>query len=514
MADTAYITTPIYYPSGKPHLGSAYTSTAADVYARYMRLQGRDTFFLTGTDEHGLKLQRAAEKQDKTPQAYVDEMSAQFRTLSEIMNLSNDDFIRTTEPRHHRAAQHMWQKLMDAGLIYKAGYSGWYCVSDEAYYDEKELKTDAAGQKVSPMSGHPVEWMEEESYFFKLSAFTDELIDLYTRRPELVQPQSRCNEVLGFVKQGLTDISISRTTFNWGVPVPGDSAHVMYVWIDALTNYLSALDWPQGDKMRYWPQAVHLVGKDILRFHAVYWPAMLLGAGMSENDLPRIYAHGWWTVDGDKMSKSKGNVVDPQDVCARFGRDAVRYFMLREMPFGNDGDFSEARLIERINTELANQLGNLFQRTLSMVQKNCAGKVPALDTQTAEDKNLINTCEQALDAYAQALEQLHFDKAIAALWRIVREANQYMDNQKPWELKNTDPVRMAHVLRVLVESFGFIALMSEPFMPEAAQKMQAQLDFEPEGFVVLTSFPLFKEVQELPAPQAIFPRHDIKEAAA
>lgn len=514
-AHTAYVTTPIYYPSGKPHLGSAYTSLAADVYARYMRMAGVDTYFLTGTDEHGLKLQRAAEKEGKTPQAYVDEMSALFRTLTPMMGLSNDDFIRTTETRHKAAVQEMWGRLERNGYIYKSNYAGWYCVSDEAYYADDEIVTDASGTRRSPVSGHPLEWMEEESYFLKLSAFGDRLIDLYTKRPELIRPESRLHEVLGFLKQGLEDISISRTTFNWGVSVPGNEKHVMYVWIDALTNYLSALGWPQGEKMRYWP-ALHLVGKDILRFHAVYWPAMLLGAGLTEDQLPTVFAHGWWTVEGAKMSKSKGNVVDPEALVAEFGLDPVRYFLLREVPFGGDGDFSRPRLISRINRDLANDLGNLFQRVLSIVTKNNDGKTPDLGTLTDADKAFLAFAgKDRLTQYKAHMEALAFHKALDVAWEIIGEANRYMDAQKPWELKKTDPARMLHVLRVLMEVFCTITIMVKPFMPASADRLQTQLGWTgtlPD--LETTTNPRLTTGTQLPAPQGVFMRIQEGTAAA
>lgn len=500
--NTAYITTPIYYPSGKPHLGSAYTSLAADVYARFMRMRGVDTYFLTGTDEHGLKLQRAAEKEGLEPQAYVDSMSAAFRTLSTIMNLSNNDFIRTTEERHVKTAQEMWRRLEKAGYIYKDSYAGWYCVSDESYYNEDEIVKDTDGTRRSPMSGHPLEWLEEESYFFKLSAFADKLINIYERKPELIQPDSRRNEVLGFLKGGVNDISISRTTFNWGVPVPGDEKHVMYVWVDALTNYLSGLGWPNGDKMKYWPHTTHLVGKDILRFHAVYWPAMLMGAGMNEDDLPRIYAHGWWTSNGEKMSKSKGNVIDPESFIAEYGRDQLRYFLLREVSFGQDGDFSLERFVQRTNTELANDLGNLFQRVLVMIHKNCEGKVPALKNLSDEDKAFIAKAESLADKISPLIESLSFHKALEVIWEVIGDANKYMDTHKPWALKKEDPEQMAHVLRVLYEVFRPLSVIVEPFMPESAKRMQQLVGVEEATF----DLPKVTEGQELPAPSGLFMR--------
>lgn len=504
MTERAYITTPIYYVTAQPHLGHAYCTLAADVYARFKRLDGYDVKFLTGTDEHGLKVQRAAEKNGMTPQAFTDEVSQAFRHMGEYMNFSNDDFIRTTEPRHHKAAQTIWQKLADAGYIYKGTYSGWYCVSDEAYYDESELVDGKAP------SGHPVEWMEEESYFFKLSAFEDKLLELYEARPDFIQPTSRRNEVTSFVKRGLSDISISRTTFNWGVPVPGDEAHVMYVWIDALTNYLTADGYP--GKLNYWP-AIHLVGKEIIRFHCVYWPAMLMGAGV---ELPKkIFGHGWWTADGQKMSKSLGNAVHPKELVEEFGCDQTRYFFMREVSFGSDGDFSRTRMISRLNTELANDLGNLFQRVLSMVKKNCDGQVPACGTITPADEEFAGLCKVLPEQVRDAIERLAFHEALEHIWAVIRAANQYMDTHKPWELRKSDPDQMAHVLRVLMESFRYFAVLTSPYMPQAAVKMQKLLGLEN---IVIASlegdFFKLEEGHELPSPEGLFPRIDADAEAA
>jgi methionyl-tRNA synthetase len=466
MTRTAYVTTPIYYPSGKPHLGSAYTSLAADVYARFKRLDGFDTYFLTGTDEHGLKIQRAAEKEGMAPQAFVDKMAADFKELTPMMGLSNDRFIRTTDADHLATATTMWQALERNGYIYKAKYAGWYSVPDETFYTEEELVDGK-----SPDSGHPVEWVEEESYYFKLSAFGDKLLAHYEQNPDFIKPDSRRNEVVSFVKSGLKDLSISRSTFNWGVPVPGDDKHIMYVWIDALTNYLTAVGWPDTNhpNWKYWP-AVHLVGKDILRFHAVYWPAMLLAADVP---LPKcIFAHGWWTVDGAKMSKSKGNVVDPAQLIQQYGRDQLRYFLMREVTFGQDGDFSHARMVDRINKDLANDIGNLFQRVLSMVGKNCDGRVPEMLELSADDRHLLELAKHLPAKVREAVEALAFNKALDAIWEVVGAGNRYMDSQKPWELKKTDPARMAHCLRVLIESFRPVSVVLEAFMPESAKRMQ------------------------------------------
>ncbi|MBI1362727.1 MAG: methionine--tRNA ligase [Proteobacteria bacterium] len=496
MTRTAYVTTPIYYPSGKPHLGSAYTSLAADVYARFKRLDGFDTYFLTGTDEHGLKIQRAAEKEGLTPQAFVDKMAADFKQLTPMMGLSNDRFIRTTDIDHLAAATTMWQALEKNGFIYKAKYAGWYSVPDETFYTEEELVDGK-----SPDSGHPVEWVEEESYYFKLSAFGDKLLAYYEQNPDFIKPDSRRNEVMSFVKSGLKDLSISRSTFNWGVPVPGDDKHIMYVWIDALTNYLTATGWPDTThaNWKYWP-AVHLVGKDILRFHAVYWPAMLMAADVP---LPKcVFAHGWWTVDGAKMSKSKGNVIDPAQLVTEYGRDQVRYFLMREVPFGQDGDFSHARMIDRINKDLANDLGNLFQRVLSMVAKNCDGVVPEMLELSADDRTLLEVAKHLPAKVRDAVEGLAFNKALDAIWEVVSAGNRYMDSQKPWELKKTDPARMAHCLRVLIESFRPVSVVLEAFMPESAKRMQELVGVTD----AVLELPSLAAGTQLPSPSGLFMR--------
>lgn len=504
---TAFVTTPIYYPSGNPHIGSAYTTIAADVYARFKRLDGFDVKFSTGTDEHGLKIQRAAEKLGQAPQAYLDDISQMYRRLGKTLNISDHDFIRTTDARHEQAATHMWHKLNEAGYIYKDTYAGWYSVQDETFYTEEEL----VGGK-SPDSGHPVEWVEEESYYFKLSAFTDKLLAYYTAHPDFILPKSRANEVISFVKGGLKDLAISRSTFSWGVPVPGDSKHVMYVWIDALTNYLTVCGWPDAGYTRYWP-AIHLVGKDILRFHAVYWPAMLMAVGVA---LPKcVFAHGFWVANGEKMSKSKGNVVDPFELSATLGVDQMRYYLMREIAFGQDGDFNRANMVRRINTELANDLGNLFQRVLSMVFKNCAGQTPALGTLTAEDKAFLALAgAESLAQYRTHVDRLEFHKALDVVWQLIGAANRYMDAQKPWSLKKEDPTRMAHVLRVLMEVFCPISLMVEPFMPASAENLRTQTGFTGTTFAALEKTgPWLADGTPIPQPQGVFMRIADEDAA-
>ena len=461
-----YVTTPIYYVNDRPHIGHAYTTLAADVMARFKRLDGYDVYFLTGTDEHGQKIQRSAEGKGITPQQFTDEVSAVFRDLADDFNFSNNDFIRTTEDRHKRACAELWRRLEAAGHIYLDKYAGWYAVSDEAFYDEAELKEGPDGSKIAP-TGKPVEWVEEESYFFRLSAFEDRLLELYENQPDFILPKGRRNEVISFVKGGLQDLSISRTTFDWGVPVPGNERHVMYVWLDALTNYLTATGWP--DTAPRWPADMHLVGKDILRFHAIYWPAFLMGA-----DLPlpgRVFAHGWWTNEGEKISKSLGNVIDPYELKETFGLDQTRYFLLREVPFGNDGDFRREAMVTRMNSDLANNLGNLAQRSLSMIAKNLDGGVPAA-TLTAEDEALIAAAgTPLLDEVRGLLDVQAFNRALEAVWTVISEANVYIDAQAPWTLKKTDPERMASVLYTVIETVRRVTLILQPVMPESTAKL-------------------------------------------
>ena len=435
--------------------------------ARFKRLDGHEVFFLTGTDEHGQKVAQAAEKAGVSPQAFTDKVSQNFRDLIPLLNYSNDDFIRTTEERHKKACITLWKKLVEAGDIYLDKYSGWYAVRDEAYYGEDELKDGPNGTKIAP-SGAECVWVEEESYFFRLSAWQDRLLKFYDEHPDFILPATRRNEVISFVKGELRDLSVSRTRLTWGVPVPDAPGHVMYVWIDALTNYLTAVGYPDTDSAmfkKFWPADLHMVGKDILRFHAVYWPAFLMAAGIAPPK--RVFAHGWWTIEGEKMSKSLGNVIAPHDLVARYGVDQSRYFLLREVPFGNDGDFSHNQAILRINTDLANGLGNLAQRTLSMIQKNCDGKVPVPGEFNAEDKALLKQAQVDMLATARTeLDQQRFHKALDAIWQVVTNANGYIDAQAPWGLKKTDPARMATVLYVLAETIRCLGLIVQPFMPD------------------------------------------------
>ncbi len=506
MKPTFYITTPIYYVNGKPHIGHAYTTVASDVLARWKRLDGFDVMFLTGTDEHGQKVEKAAEEAGLAPQEFTDRISAAFHEIIPLMGISNDDFIRTTEARHKRACAALWQRLVDAGEIYLGGYNGWYAVRDEAFYDEAELVTKPDGSKTAP-TGAPVEWVREPSYFFKLSEWQDRLLAHYEAHPEFIAPASRRNEVVSFVRSGLRDLSVSRTSFRWGVPVPGDPDHVMYVWVDALTNYITAAGFPDeaAPRWRYWPADLHMVGKDILRFHAVYWPALLMAAGIAPPK--RIFAHGWWTASGEKMSKSLGNVMDPADLVATYGLDAVRYFLLREVPFGNDGDFSRRALVSRLNVELANDLGNLAQRSLSLIARNCEGLLPRAGTLTEDDDTLLDSARDLPLLIRERLERQAFGEALEDVWRVVRAANGYIDRQAPWALRKTDTDRMATVLRVLADVLRVVATVLQPFMPDSMARMLDQLGVACAARdLAALAIPL-ADGTALPPPQGVFPRY-------
>jgi len=506
MTKRFYVTTPIYYVNGAPHIGHAYTSLAADVLARWKRLDGFDVFFLTGTDEHGQKVEKAAHDAGVAPQAFADRISAQFEGLSALMGLSNDDFIRTTEERHKRACQELWRRLRASGDIYLGHYEGYYAVRDEAFYNESELTTWPDGTLMAT-TGAPVEWVREPSYFFRLSAWQDRLLALYEDEPDFIAPESRRSEVMSFVRSGLRDLSVSRTSFTWGVPVPDDPGHVMYVWLDALTNYLSAAGFPDTASPRwaFWPADVHIVGKDIIRFHAVYWPAFLMAAGLPTPR--RVFSNGWWTAAGEKMSKSLGNAVDVVRLVETFGLDPVRYFLLREVPFGNDGDYSDAALIRRTNVELANDLGNLAQRTLSQVAKNCGGLLPERGAATVQDAALLEAAQALPRLVRDRLDRLAFHDALEDVWKVVRAANAYVDHQAPWALRKTDPARMASVLGVLVEVIRCVATVLQPFMPGSMAAMLDQVGAgaDQRGLADLAA-PLSPGLA-LPAPQGVFPRY-------
>ena len=507
-AQRYYLTTPIYYVNDVPHIGHAYTTLACDVLARFMRLDGFDVKFLTGTDEHGQKVEKAAANAGMTPQAFADMNAANFFNLAKLMGYSNDDFIRTTEPRHIASAQHLWQEMAKRGHIYLGSYAGWYAMRDEAFYGEGELTVGPGGKKLAP-TGAEVEWVEEPSYFFDLSKWQDKLLAFYDAHPDFVLPATRFNEVRRFVEGGLQDLSISRTSFKWGIPVPGDEKHVMYVWLDALTNYMSAVGYPDiasADFTHYWPADLHMVGKDIVRFHAVYWPAFLMAAGLEPPK--RVFAHGWWTNEGQKISKSLGNVIDPVKLVETYGLDPVRYFLLREVPFGNDGDFSHKQMINRLNGDLANALGNLVQRTLSLIAKNCEGQLPTPGAVSAEDTTLLAEAHRLLDQLREMLQRQAFHEAFDAIWSVVRSANGYIDAQAPWTLRKTDPARMASVLYTLSEVIRHLALVMQPFTPTAAGRILDQLAVAADrrSFAAFGPGHALQPGTPLPPPAGVFPR--------
>jgi methionyl-tRNA synthetase len=504
-----YITTPIYYVNDLPHIGHAYTTLACDVLARFKRLDGYDVRLLTGTDEHGQKVAKSAREAGMEPRVFTDKVSENFRALARVMNYSNDDFIRTTEPRHVRASQAIWTALMDAGQIYLASYAGWYAVRDEAFYGDNELIEGPDGKKIAP-SGAEVDWVEEPSYFFRLSAWEKPLLRLYEEHPDFVGPPTRRNEVISFVRSGLRDLSISRTSFRWGVPVPGDPDHVMYVWLDALTNYITGVGYPdtQSDAFsRYWPADLHMVGKDILRFHAVYWPAFLMAAGLPPPR--RVFAHGWWTNEGQKISKSLGNIIDPLQLVERYGLDQLRYFLLREVPFGNDGDFSHRAVVGRINGDLANDFGNLAQRVLAMINRNCGGAVPEPGPHEAADDALLGAAFGLLAAQRKYYDEQAFHRALEALFEVVGAANRYVDGQAPWALRDSDPARMRTVLYVLAEGLRHLAILAQPVMPQAAGRLLDQLAVDPAArhFAALGPAGALRPGTPLPAPEPMFPRY-------
>jgi methionyl-tRNA synthetase len=511
-----YITTPIYYVNDVPHIGHAYTTLACDTLARFMRLDGREVFFLTGTDEHGQKVEQAAKAAGVAPQDMADRNSERFRALARDMGYTNDDFIRTTEERHARAVQHLWRELAARGEIYLGKYAGWYSVRDEAFFAEKELIKGPDGKLLAPTgTGAEVEWVEEPSYFFRLSAWGDRLLAFYDAHPDFIAPESRRNEVISFVKGGLQDLSISRTTFTWGIPVPDDPAHVMYVWIDALTNYLTAVGYPDKESQvfsKFWPANLHLVGKDILRFHAVYWPAFLMGAGLAPPR--RVFAHGWWTIEGRKISKSLGNAIDPYELVEKYGRDQLRYFLLREVPFGNDGDFSRAAMVQRVNGDLANGIGNLAQRTLTLIQKSCGAAVPAPEAMNDDDRALVDGAAKLLPGLRDHMSRQEFHKALQAILAAVGEADSYIDANAPWALGKTDPARMATVLYVLAETIRNVAIVLQPFTPDAAAKILDQLAVaaDSRAFANLGVKSALVPGTSLPAPRGVFPRLEAEPA--
>ena len=511
MADRQayYITTAISYPNDAPHIGHAYEAVATDALARFRRLQGKDVFFLTGTDEHGIKMLQTARKQGITASELADRNTPKFREMVEVLNCSNDDFISTREERHTRSTQELWRRMQAAGDIYLDKYAGWYSVRDEAYYDESELSEGKDGAKLSPQ-GTPVEWVEEESYFFRLSAFGDRLLEYYEANPDFIGPETRANEVKSFVRGGLKDLSVSRTTFDWGVPVPDDPKHVMYVWVDALTNYITGVGFPDEDSesfKKYWPADVHIIGKDIIRFHAVYWPAFLMSAGVPP---PRkVFGHGFLYNRGEKMSKSVGNVVDPISLAGAYGVDPIRYFLLREVPFGQDGNYSHEGIVQRINADLANDLGNLAQRSLSMIAKNCGGAVPKPGALTDADKTILAAADGLLPRVEAEIDAFAIHRALELIWGLIADANRYFAGEEPWAHKKTNPERMGTILYVTAEVVRQAAILVQAAMPESGGKLLDLLSVpgDARSFDSLGEAGRLKPGTDLPAPTPVFPRY-------
>ncbi len=504
-----YITTAISYPNGAPHIGHAYEAIATDAIARFMRLDGYDVYFLTGTDEHGQKMQQTATREGLTARQLRDRNVPLFEAMVKRLECSNDDFIHTTEERHHRSSEEIWRRMEKNGDIYLDKYAGWYSVRDEAYYAEDETHLNEQKVRVSSKTGTPVEWVEEESYFFRLSAYQDKLLKLF-ERPNYVLPKERLNEVASFVRGGLQDLSISRTTFDWGIRVPGADKHIMYVWVDALTNYITGVGFPddQSEKFkRYWPAALHVIGKDIVRFHAVYWPAFLMSAGL---EVPqRIFSHGFLFNRGEKMSKSVGNVVDPFTMADAYGVDPLRFFFLREIPFGQDGNYSHEAIVNRINADLANDLGNLAQRSLSMVAKAFGGVLPEPGAFSEADKTILAAADAMIGIAREHMKTQQLHQVLNAVWAVVADANRYFASEAPWALAKTDPKRQRTVLYVTAEILRRVGILAQPFVPSSAAKLLALLDVGPEqrGFEALKSGLRLKAGVTLPQPAPVFPRY-------
>jgi methionyl-tRNA synthetase len=512
-----YVTTAISYPNGPPHIGHAYEVIATDAIARFMRLDGYDVFFLTGTDEHGQKIQQTAAREGITAKELVDRNVVQFRAMVERMNCSNDDFIRTTEERHHRSSEEIWRRMEKNGDIYLDKYAGWYSVRDEAYYAEDETHINEHKVRLSTKTGTPVEWVEEESYFFKLSAYQQKLLDLYTRDPNYVLPKERLNEVASFVKGGLQDLSISRTTFDWGIRVPGNDKHIMYVWVDALTNYITAAGFPDDNSekfKRYWPADLHVIGKDIVRFHAVYWPAFLMSAGV---EVPRrIFSHGFLFNRGEKMSKSVGNVIDPFVLADTYGVDQFRYFFMREVPFGQDGNYSHEAIINRTNADLANDLGNLAQRSLSMIGKQLGGVLPKPGAFSANDKAILAAADDMIGAAREHMKTQQLHQVLNVVWSVVAEANRYFAGEAPWALAKTDPGKQGTVLYVTAEVLRQVGILCQPFIPASAAKLLDLLGIpapERQFNRLRNDATRIAPGTALPAPVPVFPRYIEPEAA-
>ena len=512
---TFYITTAISYPNGKPHIGHAYEIIATDAIARFMRLDGHDVYFLTGSDEHGIKMLQTARDEGISAAELADRNTPLFEDMARVLNCSIDDFISTREERHFRASQEIWRRMEAAGDIYKDVYAGWYSVRDEAYYAESETTLNTDGVRVGPQ-GTPVDWVEEESYFFRLSGFQDRLLAHYEAHPEFIGPAERRNEVISFVKSGLRDLSISRTTFKWGVPVPGDPEHVMYVWVDALTNYITGVGFPDDSDplWRFWPADLHIIGKDIVRFHAVYWPAFLMSAGVEPPR--RVFGHGFLFNRGEKMSKSTGNVVDPFIMAEHYGVDAMRYFFLREVSFGQDGSYNHEAIIGRINADLANDLGNLAQRSLSMIGKYAGGVIPEPGAFTSNDQALLETADGLIEQCRTAMDQQALHTVLATIWKAVGDTNRYFAAQEPWVLRKSVPARMATVLYVTAEVIRQIAILTQPVMPAAsATLLDLLVVAEPDRtFASLGPIGRLAAGAALPKPQPVFPRYVEAESGA
>ena len=505
---TFSISTAIPYANGSPHIGHAYELIATDAFARFKAIDGFETFTMSGMDEHGQKMQQTATKLGITPQALADKTELEFEAMAELLEAHVDDRVRTTQPRHHLASQAIWTRMREAGDIYLSKYPGWYSVRDEAFFDEAELTSGPDGVKRAP-SGAPVEWVEEESYYFKLSAYAERLLDYYKAHPEFIVPEKYRNEIMAFVERGLNDLSISRSTFDWGIPVPDDPKHVMYVWVDALTNYLTGTGWPDeaAARSRFWPMDVHVIGKDITRFHAIFWPAFLMSAGVP---LPKqIVVHGFLFNKGEKMSKSVGNVINPRTIVAAYGADPLRYFFLREVSFGQDGNYSHDAIVNRINADLANDLGNLAQRSLSMIAKNCAGRAPGAGTLAATDERLLAEARGLPTKVRAAMNAFAPHQALAQIWAVIGDANRYFAGEEPWAKKKTDPERMGTILHVTAEVVRIVSILALPFMPASMGRMLDALGIAPEArnlAAVGADFGLAAGT-ELPPPTPVFPRY-------
>jgi methionyl-tRNA synthetase len=505
-----YITTAIAYPNGAPHIGHAYEAIATDAIARFMRLDGRDVFFLTGTDEHGQKIQQTAALEGLTPRQLLDRNVPRFEAMVKRLECSNNDFIHTTEQRHHRSSEEIWRRMEKNGDIYLGKYAGWYSVRDEAYYAEGETQLNEQKQRVASKTGTPVEWVEEDSYFFKLSKYAKRLLKLYKQKQPFVLPKERLNEVESFVRGGLQDLSISRTTFDWGIRVPGDSKHIMYVWVDALTNYITAVGFPDTKKeefRKYWPANLHVIGKDIVRFHAVYWPAFLMSARIK---VPRrIFSHGFLFNKGEKISKSVGNVIDPFDLADAYGVDPLRYFLLRAVPFGQDGNYSHEAIVTRINADLANDLGNLAQRSLTMVARNFGGVLPEPGPFSEADNILLSAADDMIESVRHDMDTLQLHMVLTFVWTVIALANQYFTEQAPWALAKTDPTRQGTVLYVTAEVLRQVGILAQPFMPTSSGKLLDLLAV-PDGertFAYLDGKHRVAAGAKLPAPAGVFPRY-------